>query len=128
MALSEASTHHANTAFRMHATGGVQRRFHAVHRFLAACALLLSLTPAPATADVARGRYLAILGDCAGCHTRPHGAVFAGGLGFNAQFGTVYSTNITPDKDTGIGNWTAGQFYRALHEGVAADGRHLYPA
>jgi mono/diheme cytochrome c family protein len=49
-------------------------------------------------------------------------------LPFNAQFGTVYSTNITPDKETGIGSWNAGQFYRALHEGIAADGSHLYPA
>jgi mono/diheme cytochrome c family protein len=79
-------------------------------------------------ADAERGHYLSILGDCAGCHTHAHGPAYAGGLPFNAQFGTVYSTNITPDKDTGIGNWTADQFYRALHTGVAADGRHLYPA
>src|SRR5690242_19900516 len=69
---------------------------------------------------VSRGRYLAILGDCAGCHTREHGPAFAGGLPFQAQFGTVYSTNITPDRKTGIGGWTADQFYRALHEGIAA--------
>ncbi|MBN9590535.1 MAG: cytochrome c [Alphaproteobacteria bacterium] len=75
-----------------------------------------------------RGRYLAVLGDCAGCHTRAHGAPFAGGLPFHAQFGTVYSTNITPDVKTGIGGWTQGQFYRALHDGIAADGSHLYPA
>jgi mono/diheme cytochrome c family protein len=93
--------------------------------------LLLALaaltTPAQAQA-VARGRYLAILGDCAGCHTRMNGPAFTGGLPFTAQFGTVYSTNITPDRDTGIGGWTVDQFYRALHEGIAADGRHLYPA
>lgn len=77
---------------------------------------------------VSRGRYLAILGDCAGCHTQAHGPAYAGGLPFQAQFGTVYSTNITPDKETGIGSWTADQFYRAVHEGIAADGRHLYPA
>lgn len=86
------------------------------------------ILPAHAQDQVARGRYLATLGDCAGCHTAPHGPAFAGGLPFHAQFGTVYSTNITPDRDTGIGNWTAGQFYRALHEGIAADGKHLYPA
>jgi mono/diheme cytochrome c family protein len=94
--------------------------------------LLLAFTaltaPAQAQDAVARGRYLAILGDCAGCHTRLHGPAFAGGLPFTAQFGTVYSTNITPDKQTGIGNWTEDQFYRALHEGIAADGTHLYPA
>lgn len=77
---------------------------------------------------ISRGRYLAILGDCSGCHTSEHGAAYAGGLPFNARFGTVYSTNITPDRQTGIGAWTADQFYRALHEGRAADGRHLYPA
>ncbi|HVV26334.1 MAG TPA: cytochrome c [Rhizomicrobium sp.] len=79
-------------------------------------------------ADAIRGSYLAILGDCAGCHTRAHGPAFAGGLPFHAQFGTVYSTNITPDRETGIGNWTGEQFYRALHEGIAPGGRHLYPA
>ena len=94
--------------------------------------LLLALAaltmPAQAQDAVARGRYLAILGDCAGCHTQPHGLAFAGGLPFDAQFGTVYSTNITPDKQTGIGNWTADQFYDAIHDGAAADGTHLYPA
>jgi len=84
--------------------------------------------PLRAQDAMARGRYLAILGDCAGCHTVPHGAAYAGGLAFTAQFGTLYSSNITPDKQTGIGNWTGAQFYRALHEGIAADGHHLYPA
>jgi mono/diheme cytochrome c family protein len=79
-------------------------------------------------AEVARGQYLAVLGDCAGCHTVAHQPAFSGGLAFSAQFGTVYSTNITPDRDTGIGAWTNDQFYRALHQGIAADGHHLYPA
>jgi mono/diheme cytochrome c family protein len=90
--------------------------------------LITIAIPARAQDAVARGRYLAVLGDCAGCHTLPKGPGFAGGLPFEAQFGTVYSTNITPDKETGIGNWTADQFYRAIHDGVAADGTHLYPA
>ncbi|HEX4270376.1 MAG TPA: cytochrome c [Rhizomicrobium sp.] len=77
---------------------------------------------------VARGRYLAVLGDCAGCHTTGHGPAYAGGLAFSAQFGTLYSSNITPDTQTGIGRWSAGDFYRALHEGVAPGGKHLYPA
>lgn len=84
--------------------------------------------PAQAQDAVARGRYLAILGDCAGCHTHANGQAFAGGRPFTTQFGTVYSTNITPDRGTGIGNWTADQFYRTLHDGIAADGTHLYPA
>jgi mono/diheme cytochrome c family protein len=95
--------------------------------------LLLTLLATPAfcddqTSSAARGKYLAILGDCAGCHTAPHQPAFSGGLPFTAAFGTLYSTNITPDRQTGIGNWTADQFYRALHKGIAADGRHLYPA
>ena len=79
-------------------------------------------------AAVARGHYLAILGDCAGCHTLPHAPAFAGGLGFNAPFGTIYSTNITPDRQTGIGNWSEEDFCRALHDGIAPGGKHLYPA
>lgn len=100
--------------------------------FLAAAFIFrtsLAAQAAPdATGNADRGRYLAVLGDCAGCHTRAHGAPFAGGLPFHAQFGTLYSTNITPDSRTGIGGWTEAQFYRALHEGIAADGHHLYPA
>lgn len=92
---------------------------------LLAAALIL---PARAQDAVSRGRYLAILGDCAGCHTAAHGPAFAGGLPFHAQFGTVYSTNITPDRTTGIGAWSADDFYRALHEGIAPGGKHLYPA
>lgn len=82
------------------------------------------------TPQVARGRYLAIEGDCVVCHTRPGigNPSFAGGYPLHAAPGTVYSSNITPDKQTGIGNWTAQQFYRALHDGISADGRHLYPA
>ncbi|HEX3753747.1 MAG TPA: cytochrome c, partial [Rhizomicrobium sp.] len=91
-------------------------------------ALTATISAARADDAVARGRYLAVLGDCAGCHTTPHGPAFAGGLPFSASFGTLYSSNITPDKQTGIGNWTADQFYRALHEGVAPGGRRLYPA
>jgi mono/diheme cytochrome c family protein len=77
---------------------------------------------------VNRGAYLAAAGDCVSCHTREGGPPFAGGYPLQAEFGTVYSTNITPDTLTGIGNWTASDFYRALHDGSAADGQHLYPA
>src|SRR5690242_8851494 len=87
----------------------------------------LGLTPARGEDLVSRGRYLAILGDCAGCHSTPHGPAFAGGLPFTAAFGTLYSTNITPDKQTGLGNWTEADFSRALHQGIAPGGRHLYP-
>jgi mono/diheme cytochrome c family protein len=77
---------------------------------------------------VAQGKYFAVLGDCAGCHTNGNGPAFAGGEGFSATFGTVYAANITPDKETGIGKWTAEQFHRAMHDGIRADGAHLYPA
>ena len=75
-----------------------------------------------------RGRYLVDAGDCAACHTAERGQPFAGGRPVETPFGTIYSPNITPDPETGIGAWTSDQFYRALHEGVAADGTHLYPA
>jgi mono/diheme cytochrome c family protein len=77
---------------------------------------------------VTRGRYLADLGDCAACHSAPHGPAFSGGVPFSASFGTVYSANITPDRETGIGAWTPDQFYAAMHFGVRPDGAHLYPA
>lgn len=62
------------------------------------------------------------------CHTRPGAAAFAGGVAFRTPFGTLYSTNITPDRKTGIGNWSAEDFHRALHLGMRPDGTHLYPA
>src|SRR3954447_21529814 len=67
---------------------------------------------------VQRGRYLVALGDCVACHTQPDSAPLAGGRAVDTPFGTVYSANITPDRETGIGGWTADQFYRALHEGI----------
>ena len=82
-----------------------------------------------ASADlVKRGAYLVHAADCQACHTAPGGAPFAGGFAFNMPFGTIYSTNITPDKQTGIGNYTDAQFLAAVHEGIRADGENLYPA
>jgi mono/diheme cytochrome c family protein len=82
-----------------------------------------------ASADlVKRGAYLVHAADCQACHTTPGGAPFAGGFAFNMPFGTIYSTNITPDKQTGIGNYTDAQFLAAVHEGIRADGENLYPA
>jgi mono/diheme cytochrome c family protein len=83
----------------------------------------------PATPEqVARGAYLARAGDCAACHTVRGGVPYAGGRGIETPFGTVYSSNLTPDAATGIGLWTPAQFWHALHEGRSADGRLLYPA
>jgi mono/diheme cytochrome c family protein len=84
--------------------------------------------PANLTDPVARGEYLARAADCIACHTTPGGQAFAGGVAFKLPFGTIYSTNITADKDTGIGGWSDDDFVRALHAGVRKDGKPLYPA
>ena len=78
--------------------------------------------------QVARGAYLARAGNCGACHTDRGGAAFAGGKGIATPFGTVFASNLTPDAKTGIGSWSAAQFWRALHNGRSADGRLLYPA
>jgi mono/diheme cytochrome c family protein len=79
------------------------------------------------TALIERGKYLALAGNCAACHTAADGAQLAGGVAFATPFGSIYSTNITPDPQNGIGKWTAQQFQQALREGVRPDGEHLYP-
>jgi mono/diheme cytochrome c family protein len=86
-------------------------------------------TAAPAAgADlIERGRVLALAGNCAGCHTARGGAPYAGGRAIATPFGTVYAGNLTPDAATGLGRWTAGHFWRALHEGRGLDGRRLVP-
>lgn len=94
----------------------------------ALCALATAWAADTSFSEVEQGRYLATAGDCAACHTAPDGAPFAGGLQIETPFGVIYSPNITPDRDTGIGAWTEDQFYRAMHEGIAADGERLYPA
>ena len=75
-----------------------------------------------------RGAYLAKLGNCAACHTARGGAAYAGGKVIATPFGAVYTSNITPDLETGIGNWSADAFYRALHDGRSANGKLLTPA
>ena len=82
----------------------------------------------PDAARLRRGQYLVAAGDCMSCHLRPGGEAFSGGLGLNTPFGTIYSSNITADPETGLGNWTEEQFYRAMHEGIGAHGENLYPA
>ena len=77
---------------------------------------------------IERGRYLVSVGDCVACHTQKDGARFAGGRPIETPFGTVLSANLTPDDATGIGRYTPDAFYRALHEGLDKDGRHLFPA
>jgi len=76
---------------------------------------------------IAKGEYLAHAGDCIACHTNPGGALFAGGRPMATPFGTIYSSNITPDPVTGIGKWTADDFYKTMHEGRFPGGGLIYP-
>ena len=84
--------------------------------------------------DIEHGRYLASVGNCVSCHTSKEGPALGGGVSFavtgglfDSPIGHIYSSNISPDSETGIGAWTLGEFARALREGVSRDGRHLYP-
>jgi len=83
---------------------------------------------APTAANIARGAYLARAGDCMACHTARGGVPYAGGRALDTPFGRLFAPNITPEATTGIGNWTADDFWRALHNGKSKDGRLLYPA
>jgi len=84
--------------------------------------------PADDRALIEKGHYLALVSDCTACHSRPGGKPFEGGLPMATPLGTIYSSNITPDADHGIGKYTLDQFDRALRHGIAADGSSLYPA
>lgn len=108
---------------------------------LAGCLIALALAWRPAIApitppapssfgrdEVARGAILAKIGDCAVCHTTDGGQSLAGGRALATPFGTLYTDNLTPDPATGIGNWSKEAFRRAMRDGVARDGSHLYPA
>src|SRR6201996_7827465 len=78
-------------------------------------------------ASIKRGRELAAIGNCNDCHTVRGGQSFAGGLPVPTPFGTIYSSNITPDPETGIGHWSQAAFQRAMRSGVNREGQHLYP-
>lgn len=86
----------------------------------------LALAAAPGQAE--RGAYLALAGNCAGCHTARGGAAYAGGRAIATPFGTAFTANLTPDVATGLGQWSAADFWRALHEGRSKGGRRLLPA
>ena len=83
---------------------------------------------APTDSLIARGAYLARAGNCMACHTARGGASYAGGLGIPTPFGTVFTSNLTPDANTGLGSWSPAHFWRALHNGRSKSGRLLYPA
>src|SRR6516162_11871306 len=97
-------------------------------------AVLFTLGAAPlahaqgGAAAESKGEYVARAGDCVACHSVPGGKAFAGGLKMGTPLGAIYSTNITPDPDTGIGNYTFEDFDRAVRKGIAKDGHRLYPA
>jgi mono/diheme cytochrome c family protein len=106
-----------------------------MQRRAAACLLVLLGTSAGHAAEdqqafdeIERGRYLAIAGDCAPCHTAPGGKLYAGGRPIETPFGTLVSSNITPDRETGIGAWTDDEFVNSMQEGTGRGGRRLYPA
>ncbi|MEZ3499853.1 cytochrome c [Pantoea sp. KPR_PJ] len=99
--------------------------------FLPSLALFFSFAAAAETASpemLEQGKYIATAGDCVACHSIAGKAPFTGGLKMMTPVGAIYSTNITPDKETGIGEYSYDDFARALREGVAKDGHHLYPA
>jgi mono/diheme cytochrome c family protein len=99
--------------------------------FLALLCTAFSLGEAlaqPSAETIARGKALAIAADCASCHTADPAKPFAGGKRIDTPFGAIYSPNLTPDRDTGLGGWSDDDFYRALHDGVAPDGSRYYPA
>ena len=93
---------------------------------IASAPVALAQTPGDSSAQ--RGEYLARAGDCVACHTARGGEPFAGGLLMATPFGTLYTPNITPDRETGIGQWSADDFWNALHNGRSRDGSLLYPA
>ena len=82
----------------------------------------------PSAETIARGKALTVAADCAGCHTADPSKPFAGGKRIDTPFGGIYSPNLTPDRETGLGAWSDEEFYRALHDGVARDGSRHYPA
>ncbi|MGF6818161.1 mono/diheme cytochrome c family protein [Paraburkholderia atlantica] len=87
-----------------------------------------SANGSPRSAIIARGEYLARAGDCIACHTAPRGKLFAGGLAMETPFGTLYSPNITPDAQYGIGRWSKDEFFRMMRTGKSPDGKLIYPA
>lgn len=92
------------------------------------CTLLFAASAAATEQSISPGHYLALASDCAACHTAAKGTPFAGGLKIETPIGAIYSTNITPDAQTGIGNYSYRDFARAVREGKAHDGHYLYPA
>ena len=96
--------------------------------FLCSALALGRVRAEPSTETIAHGKALTDAADCAGCHTADPAKPFAGGKRIDTPFGAIYSPNLTPERDTGLGAWSDQEFYRALHSGVARDGSRYYPA
>lgn len=108
----------------------LERVFHRV-AFMLLGLVVFAAGTAPASAQstsIARGEYLARVGDCISCHTANGGTPYAGGYRLDTPFGYLLAPNITPDNDTGIGRWSSADFYRAMHDGVNKRGQDMYPA
>ena len=110
----------------------MQRRSHAMRAILYTALLCTALGTGRVQADtpeiIARGKALVDAADCASCHTADPSKPLAGGKRIDTPFGGIFSPNLTPDRDTGLGGWTDEEFYRALHDGVARNGARYYPA
>ena len=91
-------------------------------------ALAITAAAEPASQQVARGKYLALAGNCVSCHTARGGLAYAGGRAIETPFGQIFSPNLTPDNKTGLGSWSPDDFWRAMHHGKSKGGRLLYPA
>ena len=87
-----------------------------------------SVPPADLSLQISQGSYLARAGNCMACHTARGGSPYAGGRAITTPFGDIFSPNVTPDMETGIGDWSSDDFWRAMHNGKSRDGRFLYPA
>ena len=96
--------------------------------FLCSAVALSARAAEPSEETIARGKALVIAGDCTSCHTNDPAKLFAGGKRIDTPFGAIYSPNLTPDRDTGIGGWSDQNFYTALRYGVAPNGSRYYPA
>jgi mono/diheme cytochrome c family protein len=114
-------------------TGGLMRGYRterAILLWLPLCSALAvgEASAQPVEETIERGKALTVAGDCASCHTADPAKPFAGGKRIDTPFGGIYSPNLTPDRDTGLGAWSDDDFYRALRYGVARDGSRYYPA
>lgn len=95
---------------------------------LSTSSFCIQAAPTSLEQRISHGEYLSRAGDCAACHTTPGGQPFAGGLKMTTPVGAIYSTNITPDRKNGIGEYSYAEFADAVRQGIRKDGSHLYPA